>query len=92
MRLTLGLAPLVGDVVVCSAGGQPFEAALDSAGVRVEHIPRPRPTPVHLLRAARALARVLRHERPMSCMRTIRPRGLPLRSRADSPAGLRSPS
>lgn len=64
MRLTLGLAPLVGDVVVCSAGGQPFEAALDSAGVRVEHIPRPRPTPVHLLRAARALARVLRHERP----------------------------
>jgi glycosyltransferase involved in cell wall biosynthesis len=63
-RLTLGLVPRVGDVVVCSAGGELFGSALRGAGVRVELVPRPRPRPADLVVSAHALALVFRRERP----------------------------
>lgn len=62
--LTLALAPEVERVVVCSSGGEPFGAELRAAGVPVELIPRPFPRPKPLVRAARAMARVFRRERP----------------------------
>jgi glycosyltransferase involved in cell wall biosynthesis len=55
----------VGRSVVCtSRQDPPFDEALRDAGVPVELIPRPAPTPAGIASAGRALARVLRRERP----------------------------
>jgi glycosyltransferase involved in cell wall biosynthesis len=62
--LTIGLAGRVERILVCSRGGSPFEHVLVSAGIPIEHIPRPQPTPHRLLEAAWALADVFRRERP----------------------------
>ena len=63
-ELAIGLVPLVERVVVCSAGGSPFEDAVHEADIPFERIPRPVRTPHRLFRAAYAVARVLRRERP----------------------------
>ena len=64
--LTLGLAgdPTIERVVVCSSGGEPYTDELRGRDIRVDLIPRPSPRPVPLARAAFALARILRRERP----------------------------
>jgi glycosyltransferase involved in cell wall biosynthesis len=61
--LSRALARRVDRVVVCSAGGAPFEALL-RAEERIGFVvvPRPRPRPVPLTRCALAVARVLRAE------------------------------
>jgi len=64
--LTYALAesPAVERVVVCSSGGEPHTSDVTAHGIPLELIPRPSPQPVALLRAATALARVLRREQP----------------------------
>src|SRR5437867_1886900 len=62
--LSLRLAPKVERLVVCSAGGAAFEDTVNNGGVALVRIPRPRPRPTHLARAAFALVPVLRRERP----------------------------
>ena len=50
--------------MVCSAGGRGFEKAVREGGLTLERIPRPRPRPAHLVRAALALGPIFRRERP----------------------------
>ena len=64
VTLTLALADRVERIVVCSYRGDAFREPLHRAGVPVELIPRPRPTPPAVVRAALALAPILRRERP----------------------------
>ena len=63
-NLTLGLVPDVERIVVCTAGGEPYTSILRERGVELVPIPRPWPRPVPLLRSARAIAKVIRRERP----------------------------
>jgi len=63
-RLTLRLMDRAESVLLCSAGGEPFEPVLRDARAPLEVIPRPRPRLLALVRASLALARILRRERP----------------------------
>lgn len=64
-QLTIALAGRVERIAVCTGGGAPFEPMLRAAGIDVSLMPKPLPvTPGRVLRAAFALARVVRRERP----------------------------
>jgi glycosyltransferase involved in cell wall biosynthesis len=63
-RLTLRLTERAESVLLCSAGGEPFEAIVRAAHAPLEIIPRPRLRPWALVPASLALARILRRERP----------------------------
>ena len=63
-RLSVALVPHVERIVVCSSGGDPYSQVVREAGIPIEYMPRPWPRPVPLGRAALAIARVLRRERP----------------------------
>jgi glycosyltransferase involved in cell wall biosynthesis len=65
--LTLQLHERGNDVIVCSRGAElnlAFQDALQSAGVPIVRIPRPRPNPRALVASVRALAPLLREHRP----------------------------
>lgn len=65
--LSVRLAGSGDDIVVAMSSdhtNRAFEAELRGAGVRIVLIPRPRPRPVQALRAALALAALIRRERP----------------------------
>ena len=64
VALTLGLSGKVSRIVVCSYRGDAFRPLLADAGVPIELIPRPGPNPRDVVRAALALAPILRRESP----------------------------
>jgi glycosyltransferase involved in cell wall biosynthesis len=64
VTLATRLAPRVGHMLVCTKGGDAFRGPLIEAGIPIEWIPRPRPRPDLQWAAARAIARVIRRERP----------------------------
>src|SRR3954469_8068002 len=64
VNLAFALKDRVGRLVFASSGGEPYTQRLREGGVELEIVPRPWPRPVPIARSARALARVLRRERP----------------------------
>src|SRR3954469_12606952 len=64
VNLAFALKDRVGRLLSPSPGGEPYTQRLRDGGVELAIVPRPWPRPVPIVRSARALARVLRRERP----------------------------
>src|SRR4029079_480818 len=64
VNLAFALKDRVQRLVVASSGGEPYTEELRAGGVELALVPRPWPRPCPIVRSARALARVLRRERP----------------------------
>ena len=64
VNLAFALKDRVGKLVFASSGGEPYTQRLRDGGIELVIVPRPKPRLIPIIRSARALARVLRRERP----------------------------
>jgi glycosyltransferase involved in cell wall biosynthesis len=64
LTIALAAAPAVERILVASSRGEPYLEELERGGIDVVQVPRPYPRPVAQIGAARALARIIRDDRP----------------------------